>query len=212
MSDWNSKYDPGRRDMGLDDPDTRTAKPAWGWIAAAVFAIAALRGIIGVAHAPGPRETRTASNQAPPPATSPMGGPITTRSPAATNPAAPIMPTPNAGGAGERATVGVGIGRVMAAFLQSGNGSDVACSVVRTAKRSGTLVSPPWGLRALNPRGAPFLRTCAFANLVSNAPVLLNSPFNFKIVSGRSVLFGVSVNRRVTIWRTPAHERILHSR
>ena len=94
MSDWNSKNDPWRRDTRLYDPDTRTAKTAWGWIAAAVFAIAALAGIVGIAHAPG-RSTQTASNQAPPLVTSPMGRPSTTPPPAATNPAAPIVPTPN---------------------------------------------------------------------------------------------------------------------
>lgn len=93
MSDWNSKDDP-RRDTRFDDSDG-IAKTTWGWIAAAVFAVAVLAIAFGLGHAPGPSGTETASNQAPPPVTSPMGRPSTTPPPAATNPATPIVPTPN---------------------------------------------------------------------------------------------------------------------
>jgi hypothetical protein len=97
-SDPMDPNDPYRRDSKLD-PNLRPANAVTGWVVAAVFAVAILAVIFGLAHQPGQIGTNTASNDltpsAPPAAThmappaSPSGMPSQQ-----TTPPAPISPTP----------------------------------------------------------------------------------------------------------------------
>jgi hypothetical protein len=89
--------DPYRRDAKLD-PNLRPANAVTGWVVAAVFAVAILAVIFGLAHQPGQLGTNTASNDvAQPPAATRMAPPAapsgSTSSPQ-TTPQAPISPTP----------------------------------------------------------------------------------------------------------------------
>jgi hypothetical protein len=89
---------PYRRDPKLD-PNLRPANALTGWVVAAVFAVAILAVIFGLAHQPGQIGTNTASNDVtpnPPPAVTHMAPPASpsgTPSPQ-TTPQAPISPTP----------------------------------------------------------------------------------------------------------------------
>ncbi len=104
--DYRDPYDPLRDDARFD-PDARSAKAAWGWIAAAVFLVVVLAIAFGVGHQ-GQLGTNTASNDTvSPPAmtrvTSPAASAPTTSAPttsaptmsAPTAPAPTVIPAPN---------------------------------------------------------------------------------------------------------------------
>ncbi len=96
---------PIRRDAKFD-PDLRSSNTAWGWIAAAIFAVVVLAVAFGFEHQPGgtnnvasndatpPAATRMAPNPATPnPATmAPPAMAPTTMAPVPANPAPPITP------------------------------------------------------------------------------------------------------------------------
>jgi hypothetical protein len=98
-SDPFDPNDPFRRDPKLD-PNLRPANAVTGWVVAAVFAVAILAVIFGLARQPGQLGTNTAANDVtpntPPAAThmAPPASPSGTPSPQQTMPQAPISPTP----------------------------------------------------------------------------------------------------------------------
>jgi hypothetical protein len=98
-SDPFDPNDPYRRDPKLD-PNLRPANAVTGWVVAAVFVVAILAVIFGLAHQPGQIGTNTASNDVtpntPPAAThmAPPAAPSGSTSSPQTTPQAPISPTP----------------------------------------------------------------------------------------------------------------------
>lgn len=103
-SDPFDPNDPYRRDPKLD-PNLRPANAVTGWVVAAVFAVAILAVIFGLAHQPGQLGTNTASNDVntPPAAThmAPPASPSGAPSPQQTMPQAPISSTPAPAQSGE---------------------------------------------------------------------------------------------------------------
>jgi hypothetical protein len=95
-NDPTDPNDPYRRDAKLD-PNLRPANAVTGWIVAAVFAVAILAVIFGLAHQPGQLGTNTASNDvSPPPAATHMAPPPAPSGSASSpqmTPQAPISPT-----------------------------------------------------------------------------------------------------------------------
>ena len=82
-SDPFDPNDPYRRDPKLD-PNLRPANVVTGWVVAAVFAVAILAVIFGLARQPGQIGTNTASNDMPastPPAATHMAPPVSPSSP-----------------------------------------------------------------------------------------------------------------------------------
>jgi hypothetical protein len=95
-SDPLDPNDPYRRDPKLD-PNLRPANAFTGWIVAAVFAVAILAVIFGLARQPGQLGTNTASNDVTPPPVTHMALPAPPSgeaSPQMTPQAPPISPTP----------------------------------------------------------------------------------------------------------------------
>jgi len=96
-SDDRNAGDTMRREIPTN-PNARAAKTAWGWIAATVLAVVVVLAVaFGIGHQPGQNGMNTASNEAPPPAASPMApAPRTnTMTPPPDNPAAPLSAAPN---------------------------------------------------------------------------------------------------------------------
>jgi hypothetical protein len=91
-SDYRNVDDPSRRGTA-GDPNTGAASIAWGWIAAAIFAVIIVAAAFTLGHGPGQGGTDTASNE-PPPVTTPMAPRPNGMAPPA-NPAAPLAPSPN---------------------------------------------------------------------------------------------------------------------
>jgi hypothetical protein len=91
-SDPFDPNDPYRRDAKLD-PNLRPSNAVTGWVVAAVFAVAILAVIFGLARQPGQIGTNTASNEMnTPPAVTHMAPPV---APSSTpSPQAPLSPTP----------------------------------------------------------------------------------------------------------------------
>jgi hypothetical protein len=92
--DYRSADDPSRRRPG-GDLDTGAASAAWGWIAAAVFAVIVIAAAFTLGHGPNQGGTNTASNEPQPPVTSPMAPPPASTMTPPANPAAPLSPSPN---------------------------------------------------------------------------------------------------------------------
>jgi hypothetical protein len=92
MSDYRDPNDPMWRNSSYD-PEARSQRAAWGWIAAAVFLIVALAVAFGVRHEP---NQRAAANTAPPATTglAPPPAAIPILPPAAPTPAPPVAPHP----------------------------------------------------------------------------------------------------------------------
>ena len=96
--DYRSQEDPFRHDSQLD-PNARPLGAAWGWIAAAIVLVVVLAAAFGYGHRPGQLGTKTAANDATPPAVTHMVPPATipppSTTPAAGTPTPPVTAAPN---------------------------------------------------------------------------------------------------------------------
>lgn len=98
MSDYRNPDDPLRRDLGYD-PDARSAKATWGWVAGAALLVVLLAIAFGIGRAPNQPGHDTVANNTPPttqPAPPPAGPTGPTFAPAPLNPTQPTPPGPPA--------------------------------------------------------------------------------------------------------------------